>query len=34
LGLHILFNVVTQKLNGKVICLSELGKGTRFEINF
>lgn len=34
LGLHILYNLVTQKLGGTVRCESELGKGTTFIIEF
>ncbi len=32
LGLHILYNLVTQKLKGTVECESEKGKGTKFII--
>ena len=32
LGLHILHNLVTSTLGGKVICYSEMGLGTTFEI--
>jgi len=34
LGLHILHNLVTDKLHGRVLCTSEINKGTRFEIYF
>jgi signal transduction histidine kinase len=33
LGLHIIYNLVTQKLGGQIRCESEVGKGTRFIIN-
>lgn len=32
LGLHIIFNVITQKLNGTIACHSEPGQGTTFTI--
>jgi len=32
LGMHIVYNLVTQKLNGTVNCTSEEGAGTRFRI--
>ncbi len=32
LGLHIVYNLVTQKLQGNISCESEVGKGTRFTI--
>ncbi|MBU0964859.1 MAG: PAS domain S-box protein [Proteobacteria bacterium] len=32
LGLHIIYNIVTQKLNGAITCRSEPGKGTTFVI--
>ncbi len=32
LGLHIIYNLVTQKLNGAIRCESEVGKGTTFVI--
>lgn len=32
LGLHIVFNLVSQKLKGKITCESVLGKGTRFTL--
>ncbi|MEW8692881.1 MAG: HAMP domain-containing sensor histidine kinase [Candidatus Thiodiazotropha endolucinida] len=32
LGLYVVYNLVTQKLQGKIACHSELGEGTRFEI--
>ncbi|WDE10533.1 sensor histidine kinase [Thalassomonas haliotis] len=34
LGMHIVFNLVTQKLSGQITCESEQSKGTRFEIIF
>ncbi len=34
LGLHIVYNLVTQKLNGTIECKSELEKGTTFQISF
>ncbi|WP_085904921.1 sensor histidine kinase [Kiloniella majae] len=34
LGLHILHNLVTEKLKGKVFCQSQLDQGTMFEISF
>ncbi len=34
LGMHIVYNLVTQKLGGKIRCQSELHKGIRFEIEF
>ncbi len=33
LGMHIVFNLVTQTLNGKINCKSEPGKGTFYAIN-
>lgn len=33
LGLHILYNIVNQKLNGSLACESREGEGTRFMIN-
>jgi ligand-binding sensor domain-containing protein/signal transduction histidine kinase len=33
LGMHIIYNLVTQKLNGTITCESILNKGTRFRIN-
>ncbi|MGR3220235.1 MAG: trifunctional serine/threonine-protein kinase/ATP-binding protein/sensor histidine kinase [Candidatus Anammoxibacter sp.] len=33
LGMYIIYNLVTQKLNGKIKCDSEEGKGVLFEIN-
>jgi len=32
LGMHIVYNLVTQKLNGTIHCSSELGKGTSFKM--
>lgn len=32
LGMHIVFNLVTQLLGGNIRCDSEIGKGVRFEI--
>ena len=32
LGMHIVYNLVTQKLGGKIECTSEVGVGTRFKI--
>ncbi len=32
LGLHIVYNLVTQKLNGSIICDSEVDRGTSFKI--
>ena len=32
LGLHLVYNIVTQKLNGTIRCESELGVGTKFII--
>jgi len=32
LGLNIVYNLVTQKLNGKIKCVSSPGKGTKFMI--
>lgn len=34
LGLHILHNFVTDKLQGRVLCTSEVNVGTRFDIYF
>ena len=33
LGTHIIYNLVTQALGGHIQCLSERGKGVRFEIS-
>ncbi|MCK4662585.1 MAG: GAF domain-containing protein [Bacteroidales bacterium] len=33
LGLHIIYNLVTQKLNGEIQCKSEIQKGTEFIIS-
>ena len=32
LGLHIIYNLVTQKLGGTIRCESKVGQGTRFVI--
>lgn len=32
LGMHIVYNIVTQKLNGQIECESKLNKGTQFVI--
>ncbi len=32
LGLHIVYNIITQKLKGRISCNSKIGEGTRFEI--
>lgn len=32
LGTHIIYNLVTQALGGRIQCVSELGQGSRFEI--
>lgn len=32
LGLHIVYNLVTQKLHGRIQIASEIGKGTQFSI--
>ncbi|MCP4298050.1 MAG: HAMP domain-containing histidine kinase [Proteobacteria bacterium] len=32
LGMHIVFNLVTQKLGGEISCSSSLGSGTEFKI--
>lgn len=34
LGLHLVYNLVTQALGGTIVLNSELGKGVSFEINF
>ncbi len=34
LGMHIVYNLITQKLNGSIHCLSSPEKGTTFELNF
>jgi len=34
LGMHIVFNQITQTMGGSVKCTSELGKGTRFILTF
>ncbi|WP_082172535.1 ATP-binding protein [Limnoraphis robusta] len=33
LGLHIIYNLVTQKLQGKISCESKVGAGTKFVFN-
>ena len=32
LGMHIVYNLVTQKLNGTIECESQVNQGTRFKI--
>ena len=32
LGTHIIYNLVTQALGGRIQCISEVGQGSRFEI--
>jgi len=34
LGLNIIYNLVTNKLNGKISCHSKLGHGTEFSVEF
>jgi len=34
LGMHIVYNLVTTKLNGTINCASEVGKGTTFTVTF
>lgn len=34
LGMHIVYNLITQKLKGSIRCISSPGKGTSFELNF
>ncbi|MEG4404793.1 ATP-binding sensor histidine kinase [Microcoleus sp. MON2_D5] len=34
LGLHIIYNLVTQKLKGTINCTSQVNKGTKFMIEF
>jgi len=34
LGMHIVYNLVNQSLNGSIECTSTLGKGTSFSISF
>jgi Signal transduction histidine kinase len=34
LGLHIIYNLVNQKLQGTIKCQSQLGQGTKFLIKF
>ncbi|MEG4287256.1 ATP-binding sensor histidine kinase [Microcoleus sp. A006_D1] len=34
LGLHIIYNLVTQRLKGTIICESQVDKGTKFMIEF
>jgi signal transduction histidine kinase len=33
LGLHIVYNLVTQRLKGDISCESQPGQGTRFKIS-
>ncbi|MEB3280712.1 MAG: hybrid sensor histidine kinase/response regulator [Lyngbya sp.] len=33
LGLHIIYNLVTQKLQGKIFCDSQVSRGTKFVLN-
>ena len=33
LGLHIVYNIVTRQLQGRISCESESGRGTRFIID-
>ena len=32
LGTHIIYNLVTQALGGRIQCVSEVGQGSRFEM--
>jgi signal transduction histidine kinase len=32
LGMHIVYNLVVQKLQGTIVCESEVGKGTSFTV--
>ena len=34
LGLHLIYNIVHNELNGEIYCESEVGKGTKFIISF
>ena len=34
LGMHIVFNLVTQSLKGTIDCVSELGHGAQFILKF
>jgi signal transduction histidine kinase len=34
LGMHLVYNIVTQQLNGLIHCSSIIGKGTQFIIKF
>ncbi|NQZ22488.1 MAG: HAMP domain-containing histidine kinase [Colwellia sp.] len=34
LGLHLVYNLVTQALNGKIDCISEIDNGVKFTISF
>lgn len=33
LGMHIVYNIVTQKFNGRIECRSTIGAGTLFAIS-
>ena len=32
MGLHIVYNIVSQRLHGTINCESKLGKGTTFNV--
>lgn len=34
LGMHLVYNLVTQSLGGRILCTSQEGEGTRFDIRF
>lgn len=34
LGMHLVYNLVTQSLGGRILCTSQEGKGTLFDIRF
>lgn len=34
LGMHLVYNLVTQSLGGRILCTSQEGKGARFDIRF